>query len=458
MKALYTGICVLVVVFFGCDDGRPIAEVQSKVVGTDAFAAETAIATKDEDVSRASPDVTQAVVDVLETATQEQDATDGEAQQFELGVEIDVVDEVEVFETASAADVVEVVDTAIVQPEVAEDEAEVTDISISATETIADASFEEFDVADVAAEVTEVAQAIEIATEIEYPDAPPEALDDALQATETVLASDATSIVAADVTTTVDAGLDVEIFEVAPIDLCVGKNCDDGNTCTADSCDSSKGCANLPLDGTPCSDGNQCTFEDSCKKGVCTAGTTTFFQENFDTWNKGVGVSNPGDDVWAKGWAHTGNWDLACNTFPYGQKVITGCHLWFGQKNEKNKEVTALYPLNTSIEVARTLIFDVQRIGNDPELTLKSGVRFLALDGKIIKNVELTGNFGGNNPYDILYHAVIEIPVEAKSFQIWLETSLTWDGFKGQEWWGYSERFDNFVAKVNDATAPACFK
>ena len=48
--------------------------------------------------------------------------------------------------------------------------------------------------------------------------------------------------------------------------------CDDGNTCTADSCDSiAGGCKhdNGPVDGKVCDDGDACTKEDACLGGAC---------------------------------------------------------------------------------------------------------------------------------------------------------------------------------------------
>ena len=57
---------------------------------------------------------------------------------------------------------------------------------------------------------------------------------------------------------------------------CLGKidlTCDDGNSCTADKCDSLKGCQGTPAaDGVKCSDDDPCTSDSKCKSGVCTAG------------------------------------------------------------------------------------------------------------------------------------------------------------------------------------------
>jgi formylglycine-generating enzyme required for sulfatase activity len=51
------------------------------------------------------------------------------------------------------------------------------------------------------------------------------------------------------------------------------KDCSDGNPCTADSCNPTGGCVSLAIDAT-CSDGNACTSGDACKAGVCEAAGT----------------------------------------------------------------------------------------------------------------------------------------------------------------------------------------
>jgi len=51
-----------------------------------------------------------------------------------------------------------------------------------------------------------------------------------------------------------------------------GIKCDDGNGCTTDACDPSKGCSHVPV-GVACdADGSACTKNDICKGGTCTAG------------------------------------------------------------------------------------------------------------------------------------------------------------------------------------------
>lgn len=50
-------------------------------------------------------------------------------------------------------------------------------------------------------------------------------------------------------------------------------NCDDGNACTADRCEPSVGCVQTPVaDGTSCGDGNACNGQETCQAGTCTAG------------------------------------------------------------------------------------------------------------------------------------------------------------------------------------------
>ncbi len=66
---------------------------------------------------------------------------------------------------------------------------------------------------------------------------------------------------------------------------CAGtqKVCDDKNGCTSDTCDSVKGCQNLPkLGGTPCDDAIGCTTNDQCSGGVCT-GTNSCVTCDSDT-------------------------------------------------------------------------------------------------------------------------------------------------------------------------------
>ncbi len=45
--------------------------------------------------------------------------------------------------------------------------------------------------------------------------------------------------------------------------------CDDGNACTADSCNATQGCLHASLSTGSCDDGNKCTDTDTCASGVC---------------------------------------------------------------------------------------------------------------------------------------------------------------------------------------------
>jgi hypothetical protein len=46
-------------------------------------------------------------------------------------------------------------------------------------------------------------------------------------------------------------------------------NCNDGNPCTTDSCDASKGCVHVATAAQPCDDGSICTVGDTCVNGGC---------------------------------------------------------------------------------------------------------------------------------------------------------------------------------------------
>ncbi|MFZ4578456.1 MAG: hypothetical protein ACOYOB_08690 [Myxococcota bacterium] len=59
----------------------------------------------------------------------------------------------------------------------------------------------------------------------------------------------------------------------APID--VAAKCDDGNDCTKDWCDPPVGCTTTDLTGPACDDGSPCTAGDACKAGECTSDINT---------------------------------------------------------------------------------------------------------------------------------------------------------------------------------------
>ena len=46
-------------------------------------------------------------------------------------------------------------------------------------------------------------------------------------------------------------------------------SCDDGNPCTADSCDANAGCQSTPDDSLSCDDGRACSSDDHCSGGQC---------------------------------------------------------------------------------------------------------------------------------------------------------------------------------------------
>ena len=80
------------------------------------------------------------------------------------------------------------------------------------------------------------------------------------------------------------AGLTVCAAPEAKAEVCNGEDddcdgqtdeaaCDDKNACTQDGCEGAKGCVYKPLDGDPCdADGSACTAGDSCKDKACVAG------------------------------------------------------------------------------------------------------------------------------------------------------------------------------------------
>jgi hypothetical protein len=80
---------------------------------------------------------------------------------------------------------------------------------------------------------------------------------------------------------------------------CVPKSnavCDDGKTCTLDTCDTKTGkcvTANMP-DQLACEDGNKCTMGDACKAGVCTAGKPAYCNDGsactIDTCDLASGI------------------------------------------------------------------------------------------------------------------------------------------------------------------------
>jgi cysteine-rich repeat protein len=62
---------------------------------------------------------------------------------------------------------------------------------------------------------------------------------------------------------------------------CLGlpKDCDDGNPCTDNGCDSATGCF-VTYNNDPCDDGNACTVGDKCSGGTCQPGTAKICDDN----------------------------------------------------------------------------------------------------------------------------------------------------------------------------------
>ena len=107
---------------------------------------------------------------------------------------------------------------------------------------------------------------------------------------------------------------------------CAGltKSCDDGNECTADSCDTKNGCVNALQKAKACNDGDECTTGDACSdKAACVGITKNCSDANdctIDKCNKYVGCSYSNaaaDATCSDGDACTNDWCDglgSCNT------------------------------------------------------------------------------------------------------------------------------------------------
>jgi len=96
--------------------------------------------------------------------------------------------------------------------------------------------------------------------------------------------------------------------------LCSGSNapdCDDGNPCTTDTCDSARGCVHTN-NTAACDDGNACTTGDVCSAGVCKGGAAP-------SCNDANGCTTDTCDP-ARGCVHTNN-TAACDD---GNACTTG--------------------------------------------------------------------------------------------------------------------------------------
>jgi hypothetical protein len=89
---------------------------------------------------------------------------------------------------------------------------------------------------------------------------------DAVDGTTTTLT---TTTLSAQTTTTTSTS-----STTLPPDLCLGKDCSDGNPCTEDRCDVATGTCSNPTvaAGTPCDDGDPCTETSTCQADACVGG------------------------------------------------------------------------------------------------------------------------------------------------------------------------------------------
>ncbi len=110
---------------------------------------------------------------------------------------------------------------------------------------------------------------------------------------------------------------------------CVGGQpalCDDANPCTQDSCSAATGCVHTAADG-PCSDGNVCTMADACLGGSCTGGPPL---------NCNDGNPCTADSCEAtSGCVHTPNGNPGCSGAPPGtcKTTITYGSTWIHAPN-----------------------------------------------------------------------------------------------------------------------------
>ncbi len=79
-----------------------------------------------------------------------------------------------------------------------------------------------------------------------------------------------------------------------------GKNCDDGNVCTKDSCDPIKGCQTAAAPSA-CDDASACTTGDACQAGACVPGAATNCDDKNpctkDSCDKVKGCLHANDDM-----------------------------------------------------------------------------------------------------------------------------------------------------------------
>ena len=254
---------------------RMIALAQSDGVGGDSGDGGSLDAQAGDAVQDATD--TTKVVDIVDLELP--DISDGDASDIEsdADTDADVENETETQpddgETIEDVPDVDVQDVQIV--EIAPDVPDVVD-AVDVAEVDADVSVidvvdaievqEVVDTVDAFETEIEVEQDVEIVAEVDAAEIAPD-ISDAVDAVDIVDANDILDVAfdVADVSDVLDVAGDVS--------ECGAKNCDDGNSCTLDSCDPvSAACKNVAQTGTACNDGNLCTIGDVCKDGACAAG------------------------------------------------------------------------------------------------------------------------------------------------------------------------------------------
>ena len=77
------------------------------------------------------------------------------------------------------------------------------------------------------------------------------------------------------------------------------KVCDDGKSCTADSCDPKSGCVNAaaPFESKLCNDSNPCTTAEACKAGVCSGGLPLVCDDKNACTDDSCDAGTPGQFV-----------------------------------------------------------------------------------------------------------------------------------------------------------------
>jgi hypothetical protein len=100
-------------------------------------------------------------------------------------------------------------------------------------------------------------------------------------------------VLAADVTS-VDANASLKAIKVTDVfDCTVDLDCDDGSTCTTDTCAAGQCQYVAEPDGTLCDDADVCTFDDVCTAGVCGGVADADGDGLVDSADVGCGTQDP---------------------------------------------------------------------------------------------------------------------------------------------------------------------